>query len=138
MLAKLIVHARTRELAITRMERALRELVIHGVETSREFHLKMMVDPDYRSGNITIQWLEQKLPEILARRPSAETLEAAVIAAALLAEHDRHAPAAGSVAHGASPEAGAAIAAHDGGAGAMPSSRRAWAELARREGLRQG
>src|SRR5690606_36424411 len=42
MLAKLIVWAETRELAIARMHRALLDLTIVGVETSREFHLRMM------------------------------------------------------------------------------------------------
>lgn len=135
MLAKLIVHARTRELAIARMERALRELVIHGVETSREFHLRMMADPDYRSSNVTIQWLEAKLPEILARKPSAETLRVAAITGALIAERDR----------GGRPGTGVAAAqAAPGGGGAYPAatpavtdpSRASWAEQARREALR--
>jgi acetyl-CoA carboxylase, biotin carboxylase subunit len=138
MLAKLIVHARTRELAIARMERALRELVIHGVETSREFHLRMMADPDFRSSNVTIQWLEAKLPEILARKPSAETLRVAAITGALIAERDR----------GGRPGTGVAAAqvaqAASGGGGAYPAatpavtdpSRASWAEQARREALR--
>src|SRR5689334_22799781 len=45
MLAKLIVHGRTREQAIARMHRALLELTIDGVETSRDFHLRMMEHP---------------------------------------------------------------------------------------------
>jgi acetyl-CoA carboxylase biotin carboxylase subunit len=130
MLAKLIVHAPTRELAIARMERALRELVIDGVETSREFHLRVMADADYRAGNVTIQWLEQKLPTLLGQQPPAETIRAAAIAAALLAERDRGGrPNAGAGANAAK-GAGASATAP---AGAAPS---AWAELARREGLR--
>ncbi|MBX3172910.1 MAG: acetyl-CoA carboxylase biotin carboxylase subunit [Gemmatimonadaceae bacterium] len=135
MLAKLIVHAPSRELAIARMERALRELVIFGVETSREFHLRMMADPDYRSGNVTIQWLEQKLPEILALRPSADSQRALAIAAALLAEADRGSkPQMGApTTAGAAPQGGAGIP----GPGGVPSTTRtAWTDLARREGLR--
>ncbi len=128
MLAKLIVHAPTRELAIARMERALRELVIDGIETSREFHLRVMADADYRAGNVTIQWLEQKLPQLLAQQPPAETTRAVAIAAALLAERDR-AGRGRTSAHGASGDASAA----PGGDAARPS---AWAALARREGLR--
>jgi acetyl-CoA carboxylase biotin carboxylase subunit len=132
MLAKLIVHAPTRELAIQRMERALRELVITGVETSREFHLRVMADADYRSGNVTIQWLEAKLPEILARRPSAETTRAAAIAAALLARRDRAGrPGTGVAAAGTS-----AAAATEPANPGQDASRNSWAALARREGLR--
>jgi acetyl-CoA carboxylase biotin carboxylase subunit len=137
MLAKLIVHAPTRELAIARMERGLRELVIHGVETSREFHLRMMADPDYRSGNVTIQWLEQKLPDILARRPSAATQRAAAIAAALIADRDRGAAAAGVAVQGGAAN-GATPGAARAGTTTSDPSRSSWAELARREALRQG
>src|SRR5690606_25704583 len=137
MLAKLIVHAPTRELAIARMERALRELVIHGVETSREFHLRMMADEDYRTSNVTIQWLESKLPEILARQPSAETTRVAVIAAALFAQQDRGGrPGTGvaAVAAGGSGSSGAAGATAE--LGVIDASRASWAAQARREALR--
>ena len=89
MLAKLIVHAATRDAAIDRMQRALLELQIEGVETSREFHLRMMADEEFRRGDITIQWLEAKLPELSACKPPAHEVRAAVIAAALMAERDR-------------------------------------------------
>ncbi len=135
MLAKLIVHAPTRALAIARMERALRELVIYGVETSREFHLRMMADPDYRSGDITIQWLERKLPEILALRPSAETQRAIAVAAALLADADRGAkPQMASPSPAGHGQSG--TAAGPGPGGVPMTTRTAWAALARREGLR--
>jgi acetyl-CoA carboxylase, biotin carboxylase subunit len=94
MLAKLIVWAPTRELAIARMHRALDELVIEGVETSRDFHLRVMEDPDFQRGAIEIQWLERKLPALLEVHPSTEQERIAAIAAALLAERDRSAPRA--------------------------------------------
>ena len=91
MLAKLIVHAGTRDAAIVRMHRALLELEIEGIETSREFHLRMMEDVEFRRGEITIQWLEAKLPALSAIRPPGDDLRTAVIAAALMAERDRSA-----------------------------------------------
>ena len=121
MLAKLIVFDRTREAAIGRMERALRELVIDGVETSREFHLRVMADPEFRRGEISIQWLEARLPHLLAQRPGEEIIRAAAIAAALLAERDRRGRAGGG-------------AARNGSAANIADT--AWAQLARREGLR--
>jgi acetyl-CoA carboxylase biotin carboxylase subunit len=90
MLAKLIVYAGTRDAAIARMHRALLELEIEGIETSREFHLRMMEDEEFRRGDITIQWLEAKLPELSTRKPPAADVRAAVIAAALMAERDRN------------------------------------------------
>jgi len=89
LLGKLIVWAETRPQAIERMRRALHELRIVGVETSREFHLRVMDHADYRNGAVNIQWLEQRLPALTrAPIPEDETRLAAV-AAALLAHRDR-------------------------------------------------
>lgn len=50
MIAKLIVHAKTREEAIARMLRALEEFVIEGVHTTIPFHIKLLNSPEFRSG----------------------------------------------------------------------------------------
>ncbi|MBA3465783.1 MAG: acetyl-CoA carboxylase biotin carboxylase subunit, partial [Gemmatimonadaceae bacterium] len=89
MLAKLIVWGSDREQAVRRMRRALVDLVIVGIETSRDFHVRMMDDEEFQRGEIHIQWLEQRLPKILARRPADELFRVAAISAALLAERDR-------------------------------------------------
>ena len=89
MLAKLIVHAPTRELAITRMHRALIELTVDGVETSRDFHLRMMENADFRRGAFDIQWLEKHLDELLNQAPDRDSAIRAAMAAALMAERDR-------------------------------------------------
>ncbi len=89
LLAKLIVWAPTRDQAIVRMRRALTDLVILGVETSRDFHVRMMDDEEFRRGDIDIQWLERRLPVILDRKAGEESLRVASIAAALLAGRDR-------------------------------------------------
>ena len=89
LLAKLIVVARTREQAIARMKRALLELTIDGVDTSRDFHLRVMDDPDFRTGAISVQWLERRLSELLAAPVPPGGREIAAIVGALLAERDR-------------------------------------------------
>ena len=58
MIAKLIVHARTREDAIRRMERALAELAIVGIKTVAPLHQRILADPEFRRGDYTIHWLE--------------------------------------------------------------------------------
>ncbi len=104
MLAKLIVWAPSRDAAIQRMHGALSELVVDGVETSRDFHLRMMENADFRSGAFSIQWLEQHLDEIVSVAPPRELGEVAAIAAALIAERDRLTPRhAASAANGAAP-----------------------------------
>jgi acetyl-CoA carboxylase biotin carboxylase subunit len=92
MLAKLIVWAATRELAIGRMHRALLELTIEGVETSRDFHLRVMEDDEFRRGAIEIQWLERRLPSLLGTQAPEGPARIAAIAAALLADRERGTP----------------------------------------------
>ena len=69
MIAKVIVHARTRELAIARMRRALDAMVIEGIKTTIPLHLKIMDDPDFQAGNISTRFME----EFLARNGVKET-----------------------------------------------------------------
>jgi acetyl-CoA carboxylase biotin carboxylase subunit len=59
LIAKLIVHARTRELAIARMRRALEVMVIEGVKTTIPLHLAIMDDPAFRSGEYSTKFMEQ-------------------------------------------------------------------------------
>jgi acetyl-CoA carboxylase biotin carboxylase subunit len=92
MLAKLIVWAPTRDLAIARMHRALEELTIEGVETSRDFHLRVMEDDEFRRGAIEIQWLERRLPSLLGTHATEAQARIAAIAAALLVDRDRSTP----------------------------------------------
>jgi acetyl-CoA carboxylase biotin carboxylase subunit len=58
MIAKLITTAQTREEAIKKMKRALEEFVVEGVKTTIPFHLQLMDDPDFISGNYTTKFLE--------------------------------------------------------------------------------
>ena len=58
MIAKLIVTAQTREEALIKMKRALEEMVIEGVETTISFHLKLMDDKQFKSGNFTTAFLD--------------------------------------------------------------------------------
>jgi acetyl-CoA carboxylase, biotin carboxylase subunit len=119
MIGKLIVSAPTREAAIARMRQALLELTVVGVETSRDFHLRVLDDEEFRNGAIDIQWLERRLPSLLATRAPADTVRIAAIAAALLAERDRVAPRRAA------------------SAGANGKSDDTWTRVARTEGLRE-
>jgi acetyl-CoA carboxylase, biotin carboxylase subunit len=61
LIAKVIVHARTRELAIARMRRALDAMVIEGIKTTIPLHLRIMNDPDFQAGNISTRFMEDML-----------------------------------------------------------------------------
>lgn len=58
MIGKLITVAQTREEAIDTMHRALSEYVVEGIKTTIPFHLQLMKNEDFRSGNFTTKFLE--------------------------------------------------------------------------------
>ena len=58
MIGKLITVAQTRQEAIQTMYRALSEYVIEGVKTTIPFHLQLMQDERFRSGDFNTKFLE--------------------------------------------------------------------------------
>jgi acetyl-CoA carboxylase biotin carboxylase subunit len=61
LIAKLIVHSRTRERAIARMRRALEATVIEGIKTNVPLHLKILNDPDFIEGNYSTHFMDRFL-----------------------------------------------------------------------------
>ena len=88
LLAKLVVWAPTRELAIDRMRRALDELVLVGVATNQGFHRRLLADPDFRRGAIDIQFLERR-PDLTAPAEDAALDRDLAVVAALVEDHAR-------------------------------------------------
>lgn len=58
MIAKLITVAQTRQEAIQTMYRALSEYVIEGIKTTIPFHLQLMQDERFRSGDFNTKFLD--------------------------------------------------------------------------------
>ncbi|MEM7157730.1 MAG: acetyl-CoA carboxylase biotin carboxylase subunit [Myxococcota bacterium] len=66
MIAKLVVHAPTRDQAVARMKRALGELVVEGIRTNTALHRWIMQHPIFLSGRYDTHFLEQNLdPEAI-------------------------------------------------------------------------
>jgi acetyl-CoA carboxylase biotin carboxylase subunit len=59
MVAKLIVHGRSRNECLMRLRRALSEYVIDGVTTTIPLHEKLINAQDFIDGNYDIRWLEE-------------------------------------------------------------------------------
>ena len=59
MIAKLIVHARTRDLAIARMQRALEMMVVEGIKTTIPLHQKIMADAKFQRGEFSTKFMEE-------------------------------------------------------------------------------
>lgn len=58
MIGKLICKAPTREECITKMQRALDEFIVEGVQTTIPFHKKLMQDPAFRRGDFHTGFLD--------------------------------------------------------------------------------
>jgi acetyl-CoA carboxylase biotin carboxylase subunit len=63
MIAKLIVTAATREIAIARMKRALGEFTIRGIKTTIPFQREIISHPDFLNGTYDIAWVARFLEE---------------------------------------------------------------------------
>ena len=63
MIAKVIVHAPNRELAIARMRRALEAMVVEGIKTTIPLHLKIMDDANFRAGEFSTKFMENFLSD---------------------------------------------------------------------------
>jgi len=59
LVGKLVVWAENREAAIRRMDRALAEFEVEGIQVTAPFHRRVMAEPDYLSGNIDTHFLER-------------------------------------------------------------------------------
>lgn len=64
MIGKIIAYGSTREQAIHRMQVALTEMVVEGIQTNLDLHRELMHDPSFIKGGTNIHYLEQKLSEM--------------------------------------------------------------------------
>ncbi|MEO1796670.1 MAG: acetyl-CoA carboxylase biotin carboxylase subunit [Pseudomonadota bacterium] len=64
LIAKLIVHGRDRPEALARLNRALGELIVDGVETTVPLFHALLAEDDIHSGSYTIHWLEDWLERV--------------------------------------------------------------------------
>ena len=119
LIAKLVAWGETRDMAIQRMRRALKELVIVGLPTAQPFHLRVMDDPEFRRGELDITYLERVGSRVLAAPPQEGLERAVAVTAALLADERRTSAGPSSLSD-------------------VPSFQRsAWGEAGRRESLRE-
>ncbi|MCJ8139478.1 acetyl-CoA carboxylase biotin carboxylase subunit [Falsirhodobacter halotolerans] len=61
LIGKLIVHGRDRDEALARLNRALGELIVDGVDTTVPLFHALLENPDIQSGDYNIHWLEKWL-----------------------------------------------------------------------------
>ena len=71
MLVKLTCRGRTFDVAVARARRAVAEFRIRGVSTNIPFLQAVLEDPDFRAGEVTTSFIEER-PELLTARSSAD------------------------------------------------------------------
>lgn len=64
MIAKLIVHGKTRNECLMRLRRSLEEFVIDGIKTTIPLHQKLIREDDFINGDYNIHWLEKYLDKL--------------------------------------------------------------------------
>jgi acetyl-CoA carboxylase biotin carboxylase subunit len=67
LIAKLIVHGRDRPEALARLNRALGELIVDGIDSTVPLFHALLQEPDIQSGTYTIHWLEDWLSRNVGR-----------------------------------------------------------------------
>ncbi len=61
LIGKLIVHGRTRQECLMRLQRALDEFVVDGIRSTIPLFRELLREPDIIAGNYDIHWLEKHL-----------------------------------------------------------------------------
>lgn len=57
------MHGRDRPEALARLDRALGELIVDGIDTTVPLFRDLLQEPDIQSGNYSIHWLERWLDQ---------------------------------------------------------------------------
>ena len=65
LIGKLIVHADSRSMALSRLSRALDELIIDGVDTTVDLFKRILDEEGFISGDYNIHWLENWLADLV-------------------------------------------------------------------------
>src|SRR5450432_3295169 len=83
LLAKLAVWAGTREAAIGRMLRALREYDVNGIRTNLGFFRQILEDAEFRAGRLSTAFIDEFFERHAAPQPPGDLTAVAALAAAL-------------------------------------------------------
>ena len=95
LLAKIIVGGPTREIAIARARRAVRETIVAGVPTALPFHAHVLAEPDFVAGRYDTDYVATHWAAARAPTPDGTAAQAAALVAVGLQRHT--AAAVGSV-----------------------------------------
>lgn len=84
LISKLIVWAKTRDEAISRLRRALHNYKITGIKTSIRFLERILDCPDFETGNYNTHFIEKNYDFLMAKPPTCGNCEEVAIIAAFI------------------------------------------------------
>ena len=90
MITKVIANGRSRAEAISTLDDALADLVLHGPATNVVALRRILSDADYRGGDVSVNWLERRT-DLVSAEPLPPYAVAAAVVAAVSADVDRFA-----------------------------------------------
>lgn len=61
MIGKIISYGETRQIAIAKMQNALKEIIVDGIKTNVALHQRILGEPEFRKGAVNIHYLEELL-----------------------------------------------------------------------------
>lgn len=83
MLAKLIVHGKDRQEALSRMGEMLRDTTVLGVTTNADYLYRVITHPSFVSGDTTTHFLEFNKADLVQPEPTQEEITMAISVAAI-------------------------------------------------------
>ncbi|MEM9952107.1 MAG: acetyl-CoA carboxylase biotin carboxylase subunit [Chloroflexota bacterium] len=100
MIAKIIVHDRTRDDAIQRMQQTLHDTVILGTTTNIDFLQVLLAHPAFIDGQVTTRFVDDNLASLLPPEPDLSPLALIATALSESAQSDANAPQLASTSDG--------------------------------------
>ena len=89
LLAKLIAHGVDRDTALRKLVYALRSLNVSGIQTNRDFLIRLMENDEFREGRFHTGFIDEHLGELIANKDPEADFACAVAAALYLREKHR-------------------------------------------------
>jgi acetyl-CoA carboxylase biotin carboxylase subunit len=89
LISKLVAWAPTRKDALDRMQRALREYRVEGIQTNLNFFTEVLNDSDFRNGRFDTGYIEKWMRNRVAPTPPTQVERDLAVLSAILADVDR-------------------------------------------------
>jgi acetyl-CoA carboxylase biotin carboxylase subunit len=89
LISKLVAWGPTRPEAMARMQRALREYRVKGIQTNLSFFRELLNDSDFRSGHLDTGFIEKWMKNRIAPSPPTQVELDLAVLSAILAEMEK-------------------------------------------------